>query len=253
MNKIDNIPSDLNILKRPPKELYYRGDLSLLQTKKISIVGTRKPISYTKEMTTLLSQKFASIGYSIVSGAAMGVDAVAHRAAGKNTIAVMANSLDIVYPKVNSSLIENIYQNSLALSEYEPFTKATRYSFVVRNRIVVALGEALIITQADENSGTMRSAEIAHGLGKKIYVLPHRVGDSDGTMKLLKEKKAELIYDIDDFVSSFGTLESSNDKLLEFAKSSPTLAECIEKFGDLVYEYELEGLIKIENLKVMPL
>ncbi len=255
MQRLKNLPEALQILPDTPEKLYYKGDPSLLQKPLVSIVGTRRPIAYTKEMTRQIASSFAQRGYAVVSGAAMGVDALAHQAAYPNTIAVMANSLDIVYPKVNAKLIENIWQHALALSEYPEGTRATKYSFVVRNRIVVALGEFLIITQADANSGTMRSAEIALELGKKIYVLPHRLGESAGTQRLLQEGLAEPIWDIDAFAAQFGTAvdENETDALLAFCKKSPTLAEVTAKFGDLVYTYELEGRVKIENLKVTPL
>ena len=250
MQKFPKIPEYFDILKQKPKTLFYKGNSSLLDTPLLSIVGTRRPSSYTKDMTMQLARKFSKIGYTVVSGAAMGVDAIAHRGAYPNTIAVMANALDIVYPKVNEKLIKDIWQNSLAISEYEKGTKATKYSFVIRNCLVVALGEFLIITQADINSGTMRSAEIALELGKKIYVLPHRLGESEGTNKLLREGNAELILDIDSFVEQFGNPIKEEDALLEFCQSVPSLAEVVEKFGDKVYEYELEGLVEIKNLKV---
>ena len=253
MKELHQIPKPLATLPKPPEKLYYKGDPELLNRPLVSIVGTRRPTAYTKEMTRRITSAFAGIGYGVVSGAAMGVDALAHQAAYPNTIAVMANSLDIVYPRVNEKLIRNIWEHSLALSEYEAGTRATKYSFVVRNRIVVALGEFLIITQADANSGTMRSAEIALELGKKIYVLPHRLGESEGTQKLLLEGLAEPIWDIDTFVAQFGEPTQEEDALLAFCAQTPALNEVLAKFGDRVYEYELEGKVKIENLKVYPL
>jgi len=253
MQIVTEIPEKLQILADVPQRLFYKGDLSLLEKPAVSIVGTRKPCAYTKEMTMQLAKRFSAIGYAVVSGAAMGVDALAHQGAMPSTIAVMANSLDIVYPKVNQRLIGSIFEKGLALSEYEAGTKATRYSFVVRNRIVVALGDFLIVSEADENSGTMRSAEIAVELGKKIYVLPHRLGESRGTWKLLHEGNAEVISDIDSFVSRFGAVRQEEDPLLAFCQKIPALSEVVAKFGDLVYEYELEGLVEIKNLKVYPL
>ncbi len=253
MQTLTPVPEKLQILEKVPETLFYKGNLSLLEKPAVSIVGTRKPCAYTKEMTMRLAQKFAAIGYSVVSGAAMGVDALAHQGALPSTIAVMANSLDIIYPRVNQRLINTIFQKGLALSEYEAGTRATRYSFVVRNRIVVALGDFLIITEADENSGTMRSAEIAIELGKKIYVLPHRLGESRGTWKLLHEGNAEAITDIDAFVSRFGEPVEEEDPLLAFCQKIPSLSEAVAAFGDQVYEYELEGLVEIKNLKVYPL
>jgi DNA processing protein len=250
---IKEISTDIEqfkILKKPPKTLFAMGNTSLLDTKMVSIVGTRRPISYTKEQTKRLALAFSSIGYSVVSGAAMGVDALAHDGAMPNTIAVMANSLDVIYPKVNQKLISKIYEKALAISEYPNTTKATRYSFVIRNRLVVALGEVLIITEADLDSGTMRSAEIAKELGRDIYVLPHRLGESRGTQKLLADGDAKLITNIDSFVSKFGEVKIVTDEEELFFKTVPTLKEALQKYGDKIYEYELEGKIEVKNLKV---
>lgn len=250
IEKLSPLPSSLEQLKKPPTTLYHIGESALLEKKMISIVGTRHPSQYTKEMTRKLAEKFSQISYVVVSGAAMGVDALAHHGAFPNTIAVMANSLDITYPAVNKKLITSMQEEALVLSEYEATTRATKYSFVIRNRLVVALGDVLIITEADENSGTMRSAEIAIDMGKKIYVLSQRVGESLGTHKLVKEGHAEIITDIDVFIAQFGLLEEQALGELEFFKSSPTLADSLEKFGNKIYELELEGKITIKNLKV---
>ncbi len=250
IEKLCIIPHSLEKLKKPPSELYTIGNQTLLEKRKVSIVGTRRPSQYTKQMTKELAEKFSRLGIVVVSGAAMGVDAVSHHGAFPNTIAVMANSLDITYPAVNKKLIQAMQEEALVLSEYAATMRATKYTFVIRNRIVVALGEVLIITEADENSGTMRSAEIAIEMGKKIYVLAQRVGESLGTQKLLCDGHAEIITDIDEFVAKFGMIREEELGELAFFKSSPTLAESLEKFGDKIYELELEGKITIKNLKV---
>ncbi len=250
IEKLCTIPNSLAKLKKPPAQLYAIGNQTFLEKRKISIVGTRRPSQYTKEKTRELAEKFSSLCIVVVSGAAMGVDAVSHHGAFPNTIAVMANSLDIAYPAVNKKLIQAMQKEALVLSEYEVTMRATKYTFVIRNSIVVALGEVLIITEADENSGTMRSAEIAIEMGKKIYVLAQRVGESLGTQKLLREGHAEIITNIDDFIAKFGKITEEELGELVFFKSTPTLAESLEKFGDKIYELELEGKITIKNLKV---
>jgi len=248
--KFKELPSELEILKDKPKQLFYRGNLSLLKQTKISIVGTRHPISYTKQFCLKLGNALKKRGVCIVSGGAMGVDSLAHKSAFPNTIGVMANSLDIIYPKVNFSLIKSMQEQSLLLSEYEINTKATRYSFVLRNRIVVALGDVLVVAQADFNSGSMRSVEIAQKLGKKIYVIPHRIVDSDGTNQLLRDGFATAIYDIEKFADLFGKVNVSPDEILDFCKKNSDFEVIYEKFGDKIYEYELAGKIEIKNLKV---
>lgn len=242
----------LESMKKYPKELYMLGDTSLLKRTKVSIVGTRRPSSYTQYQTQQLASALAKRGICVVSGAAMGVDAIAHQGAGlNNTIAVVANSLDIRYPAVNRHMIEGIEQEGLVLSQFPSTTKAAPWSFVVRNELVVALGEVLIVTEADVNSGSIRSAEFAQKMGKKIYVLPHRLGESDGTNQLLKEGLAEAIYDIEDFANEFGIVPQNEivpkDDFFYFCQKSPTFDDAIAEYGDRVYEAELEGLVYIEN------
>jgi DNA processing protein len=242
----------LESMKKYPKELYTLGDISLLKRTKVSIVGTRRPSSYTQHQTQQLASALSKRGICIVSGAAMGVDAVAHQGAGlNNTIAVVANSLDIRYPAVNRHMIEDIEEKGLVLSQFPVSTKAAPWSFVVRNELVVALGEVLIVTEADENSGSMRSVEFAQKMGKKIYVLSHRLGESNGTNQLLRDGLAEAIYDIEDFANEFGIIPQSEavprDDFFYFCQKSPTFDDAISEYGDRVYEAELDGLVYIEN------
>ena len=183
-----------------PKNIYYKGNISLLKRPKVSIVGSRKPSPYTKQYTYTLAQALSKRGVCIVSGGAMGVDAIAHEGAGAdNTIAVLASGIDIYYPAVNKGLLRSIEQNGMLISQFEPDFAATNWSFVLRNELVVALGEILIVTQAAVDSGSMRSVEYAQKMGKKIFVLPHRIGESEGTNRLLQEGKASIISDIESF------------------------------------------------------
>ena len=260
IKKLDKIPNQLLSIvlsiENPPNELYYVGNLELLRKRMISIVGTRRPMNYTKEITAKLAKELSKRDICIVSGGAMGVDAIAHKNAYPNTIAVMANSLEYFYPKINENMLKNIYQNSLAISEYEKDFKARPYTFVHRNRLVVGLGEALIVTEADENSGSLKSVEFAMQQGKKIYILSHRIGESLGTQNLInKYENLEIIYDISTFISQFEnsitpTKNDNSDEILKFCANNPSYEEALKKFGSKIYEYELEGKIEIKNLKV---
>jgi DNA processing protein len=239
-------------MKKYPKELYSIGEIELLKRPKVSIVGTRRPSPYTMQFTRSLAKSLANRGVCIVSGGAMGVDAIAHTGAGaKNSIAVVANSLDIRYPAVNRNMIKNIEESGLVLSQFPVTFKATPWSFVVRNELVVALGDVLVVTQADEGSGSMRSVEFAMKMGKKIFVLPHRLDESRGTNILLAKNLAEPIYDIEGFSNRYGVIPKNNsiikDDFFYFCQTSPTFDEAIAKFGTRVYEAELEGIIVVYN------
>ena len=246
---LDRYIDELDDMKKYPKELSYIGDLGLLDRVKVSIVGSRKPSQYTKHLTRQLAQKLSSVGVCVVSGAAMGVDALAHLGAGaSDTIAILPSGIDIRYPAVNRELIADIEQYGLTLSQFDDGFRATPWSFVMRNEVVVALGSVLIVTEADRDSGSMRSVEYAQKMGREIFVLPHRLGESMGTLDLVADGLATPIYDIDEFVSKFGeAAKVVNSPFLQFCSNNPTFDETVEMFGSIVYEAELDGSIRVEN------
>ena len=241
----------LEAMKQYPKTLFYKGNLDLLKRPKVSIVGTRKPSNYTRQFTHMLAKALAKRGVCVVSGAALGVDGVAHAGAGEgNTIAVVANGLDIRYPAMHKNIIESIENKGLMLSQFADGFSATSWSFVVRNELVVALGDILIVTEADLGSGSMRSVAYALEMGKEIWVLPQRLDESLATNKLLSEGKAFAIHNIESFASRFGTAVADDrikDDFFYFCQTSPTLEESVKVFGARVYEAELEEIITIRN------
>ncbi|QKJ24311.1 DNA-processing protein DprA [Poseidonibacter lekithochrous] len=250
---------ELSSMKKYPKELFYIGNTKLLEKQKVSIVGTRRPNAYTKEFTHKLSQKLSQANICIVSGAAMGVDAISHKAANTdNTIAVVANGLDIRYPSINKNLIKDIESNGLMLSAYKEGEKARAYTFVLRNEIVVALGDILIVSEADIKSGSLTSVQYALDMGKKVYTLPHRLNESLGTQELVRKGLIEPIYDIDKFVNDLSPKDLNQspiiqDEFLSFCSSSPLYDEAVLKYSDKVFEYELLGKIEIKNGKIFVL
>lgn len=248
----DNIPELLS-MKSYPKDLFYNGNFALLKKPKISIVGSRKPTQYSRSMTQQLSSALSRAGVCIVSGGAMGIDAMAHSGAGSsNTIVVLPCGIDLRYPSVNKNLLDDIEKNGLLLSQFESGFTATPWSFVVRNELVVALGDVLVVGEAELGSGTMKSVEFALKMKKEIYVLPQRLGESSGTNMLLKNSLAKAIYDIDEFVSKFSLLNSviKKDDFLKFCMTNPTYEETLLKFPNRVFESELSGEIEIKNGRV---
>ena len=255
MKKIQERIEALDVMKKYPSQLYYEGNLALLKAKKVSIVGTRKPSKYSRDLTFKLSSALSKVGVCVVSGGAMGIDAVAHKGASScNTIAILPCGIDIKYPSINKNLLLDIEQNGLLLSQFDISFRATPWSFVVRNELVVALGDVLVVTEAELESGSMRSVEFALKMGKEIFVFPQRVGESGATNKLLQEGKAKAIYDIDEFVSRFAQkelLHAKSDEFLEFCKTSPTYEETLKRYPHRVFEAELNGDIAIQNGKII--
>lgn len=249
-NELDSIPSPLLSLPSPPRTLYYRGNLALLEsTPKIAIVGSRKPNPYTKSLVATLASKIARRGGVVVSGGALGVDIIAHTNALPRTIMFSPASLEILYPRSNAPTIARMMNESLVLSEYERAYMPHRFSFLERNRLVVGLSEAVIIPQADLYSGSMQSARIALELQKPLFVLPHRLGESEGTNALLAQGKARAIYDVDEFLSLFFSevRAEPEDELLRFCAGGVGFEEAYARFGERVLEYELEGRLVREN------
>lgn len=182
----------VNIAKAP-KKLHYIGKLPESRVPTVAIVGTRRPSSYGKEVTYRLGYDLAQRGIIVVSGLALGVDAVAHKAAleaGGITVAVLGNPLPDISPPSNRGLAEAIVQkNGAVISEYEQGAGVFPSNFLERNRIVAGLADAIIITEATNRSGTLNTAARALEQGKELFVVPGPVTSplSAGCNALLKQ------------------------------------------------------------------
>ena len=177
-----------------PKQLFLLGDnlAGLMEKPRVAIVGSRRVSPYGKAVTAKLAGELARQGVVIVSGLALGVDAVAHSAAleaeGK-TIAVMACGLDRIYPATNRNLAKRILEQGGALvSEYPEATEARRENFIARNRIVSGLCDGVLITEAAEKSGTLHTANFALEQGREVMAVPGNITSSlsAGTNNLIK-------------------------------------------------------------------
>lgn len=198
--KINSIsPLENNYLKilkdiaKCPERLYFKGKIPNERCASVAIVGTRRPTSYGKEVTQRLSGQLALRGIVIISGLAIGVDAMAHQAAidaGGKTIAVLGNGVDTIYPASNYGLAKNIINKGGAIvSEYEPGTEARDFRFLERNRIVSGLSDAILITEASAKSGTMSTAAHALQQGREVFVIPGNITSplSIGCNRLIKQ------------------------------------------------------------------
>lgn len=198
--KINHIsPQESNYLQiidniaKPPKILYFIGKLPENRVPTVAIVGTRRPTAYGREVTYKLAYDLAKKGIIIISGLALGVDGIAHRAtldAGGATMAVLGNGLNSIYPASHRDLANSIVSNGGAIiSEYEPNIEARDFQFIKRNRIISGLSDAIIITEAAIRSGTMSTAAHALEQGKEVFVVPGNITSplSAGCNKLIKQ------------------------------------------------------------------
>ena len=200
LTKINSLrPLEHNFLKiieaiaNSPKRLYFKGKLPERHQPTVAIVGTRRPTNYGKEVTYTIASELAARGIIILSGLALGVDAIAHQAAldvRGITIAVLGNGIDTTYPAANQNLAKSIIEKGGAIiSEYEPGIEARDYRFLERNRIISGLSDAIIITEAAIRSGTMSTAARALEQGKEVFVVPGNITSplSAGCNRLIKQ------------------------------------------------------------------
>ncbi len=198
----DDYPERLKTIPSPPFVLYYYGNLDLVKNKTIGIVGMRQMSDYGKQATDYFAKNLVLNDYTIVSGMAKGVDAIAHLAAINNhgsTIAVLGTGIDYIYPKENSLLYEKLKKNQLIMSEYPHLTTPSKRQFPFRNRIIAGLSDSLLITEARIKSGTMITAGYALEQGKTIYCIPSRYYDYNGCNELIKQG-ASLVLNVADII-----------------------------------------------------
>lgn len=193
----------LTTIAKPPKTLHYTGTLPTERRLAVAVVGTRKPSRYGQEVTRRLSFDLAQRGAVIISGLALGVDAIAHSAAleaGGTTIAVLGNGLPKIQPVTNKQLGERIIHGGGAIiSEYDTDEDVRPHYFLERNRLVSGLADAIIITEAAIKSGTLNTAAHALEQGKEIFVVPGNITSplSAGCNALLKQG-ARIVTDYQD-------------------------------------------------------
>lgn len=206
-----DIPPLLQSIPNPPKSLFVKGDTldDLLAQPRVAIVGSRKVSAYGRAVTMQLAEELARKGIIIVSGLALGVDAIAHQAAldaGGRTIAILPTSINKIYPASHAGLAHNIVsQGGVLLSEYPDGTDAFPGNFVARNRLVSGISDAVVVTEAAEKSGTLHTARFALAQHKKLLVVPGNITSplSKGTNQLIQQG-ATLITSTLDVLNALG-------------------------------------------------
>lgn len=202
-------PKSLRNIDDPPYILFCKGDVSLLNSDSLSVVGTRKVSSYGKRITTdftrILSEKF-----TIVSGLAYGVDSIAHETTLNEqgrTIAVLGSGILNIYPSSNENLAERIVNNhGLIVSEYGLRENPLPFHFPHRNRIVAGLSRGLLVCQAPQKSGTLSTVELALEQGKDVFVVPGEVYDKSfaGSNSLIKSMQGACVTTPRDIEEYYG-------------------------------------------------
>jgi DNA processing protein len=200
-------PPLLKQIADPPLVLYVRGDVTLLARHAVAVVGTRRPSAYGSSVAHRLAADLASRQLVIVSGLARGVDSAAHRGAleakGK-TIAVLGCGVDVVYPRENKRLTDQILETGALVSEFPLGTSPQPENFPIRNRIISGLSLGVLIVEAAEYSGSLITARLASEQDREVYAVPGNItsAQSFGPNLLIKQG-AKLVDNWMDVVEEF--------------------------------------------------
>jgi len=195
-------PAGLLNIYDPPPVVYIKGQLPKNDEKTVAIVGTRKASRYGRETARKLAYELASLGFTIVSGLASGIDTAAHEGAleaGGKTVAVFGCGVDIIFPSANRRLSERIVDSGALLSEFPMGTKPEKGTFPRRNRIISGLSLGTIVVEGHYDSGAMITAKYAVDQGREVFAVPGNVAldQSKGPHWLIKNG-AKLVEDVDD-------------------------------------------------------
>jgi DNA processing protein len=208
---LDNdYPHQLSLLKDSPLIIYFKGNLSNPK-KSISIVGSRHPSENAKSQVIDIAERLTNDGYSIISGLALGIDAVAHKGCLKGqgyTVAVLANGPERPIPHSNLEIYKEILDSGgCIMSEYPPETETQKGFFPARNRIIAALGQATLVGEAAAGSGALITAEKAIEMNKIVFGLAgHPSPMNEGIFKWIRKGMAKLVTGYDDLKEELDNL-----------------------------------------------
>ncbi len=206
VNFIDlEYPERLKNIYEAPPILYFKGKGSLKYGKTIAIVGTREASDYGKKITDEIVSQLVANNVQIISGLAYGIDIAAHKSALKNgisTVAVLANSLDSVYPASHKKHAKDIEEHGLLISENPIGTKIVPSFFIARNRIIAGLSDVVIVSESAKKGGSMVTAEFANNYNRDVFAIPGGLNQkySEGPNYLISINKAQIFTTVSSFL-----------------------------------------------------
>ncbi|MEY4591289.1 MAG: DNA-protecting protein DprA [Pseudomonadota bacterium] len=237
-------PAALLDIPDPPSLLYVRGNLAQLEKPGIAIVGSRNASTQGRQTAKAFASTLSEVGYSVISGLAMGIDAAAHEGAlesqgnGK-TLAVIGTGADRLYPARNRALAERIVAEGVVVSEFALGTPALPANFPRRNRIIAGLSRGVLVVEAALESGSLVTARLAIEQGREVMAIPGSIHSplTKGCHRLIKQG-AKLVETVDDVLEEIGYLAKSNRRQpTNKAASAPPLSpELVDLLKAVAYE-----------------
>ena len=238
----ESFPASLRELPQPPAVLYAtRLDLVARIDEPVAVViGSRRPSEYGRTVAYALARGLGASGVPVVSGLALGIDAVAHRGcldAGGRTIAVLANGVDVAYPRTNRSLYQRIREQGSIVSEMPPGSRPCRWLFPARNRIMAALGTVTVVVEATQRSGTLITADCAADLGRDVAAVPGQVTTAAavGTNSLIRNGAALVTdaQDVLDLLYGVGAREVPGEPTPQLGSDERLVLEAVAQGGGI--------------------
>ena len=199
-----NYPARLRTIADPPPFLYVKGNILTDDDKAVAIVGSRSASEYGRRVARDLARGLASLGFTVVSGMARGIDGSAHESAlqaGGRTIAVLGSGVERAYPAEHEMLYRRIGENGAVLSELPIGTRPLAFNFPARNRLISGLSLGVVVVEATEKSGSLITATLAVEQGREVFAVPGEVGSSRsrGAHRLIRQG-AKLVESVDDII-----------------------------------------------------
>ncbi len=242
-NRIDVIlpgepgyPPLLKEIRQPPPVLFSRGALNCGNNLCAAIVGTRKCSSYGRRVASFFSEELTSVGITVVSGMALGIDSVAHQAAlnfGGDTVAVLGCGPDVIYPATSGRLFRRILESGRIVTEFPPGTPPMKHHFPLRNRIISGFSRCVIVIEAGERSGALITAGTAADQGRDVYTVPGNIfsAGSLGTLSLLDDGAIPAVSTGRIIRETFPDLAAVSNKQIILNEVESNVYKCLSREG----------------------
>ena len=237
-------PARLRSIADPPPCLYVKGEIRREDDKAVAVIGTRSASHYGRRVARDLCRGLASLGFTVISGMARGIDGVAHDEAlnaGGRTIAVLGSGVDRAYPPEHRKLYHRISENGAVISELPLGAPPLAFNFPARNRLISGLSAGVVVVEATEKSGSLITAAIALEQGREVFAVPGEVGSSRsrGGHRLIRQG-AKLVENVDDILEEIAPQLVARDRQPAALRILPVDAQPeTHKIFDLLQERSL--------------
>ena len=237
-------PARLRSIADPPPCLYVKGEIRREDDKAVAVIGTRSASHYGRRVARDLCRGLASLGFTVISGMARGIDGVAHDEAlnaGGRTIAVLGSGVDRAYPPEHRKLYHRISENGAVISELPLGAPPLAFNFPARNRLISGLSAGVVVVEATEKSGSLITAAIASEQGREVFAVPGEVGSSRsrGGHRLIRQG-AKLVENVDDILEEIAPQLVARDRQPAALRTLPVDAQPeTHKIFDLLQERSL--------------